>query len=321
MTGIFSSNRPDSYGGRDLYLVYFKDQITEQLMYTEDLPFVKYDTEEDLVLNDQTEVNVSSSSEDPADVATFTKKEFINSPLYYGSDEIILNPVNKGKMDRVKDLMVVYPELNITFSCHSNKEGMREFDLYFSIKRSEKAAEYLLKNGIAASRITVKGLGSNFPHTAQLGSQVNRLAEKNNRRIDIAFTNIPSDKLGIIEERPSVSEGLKDNTFETYYNTIPGLAYKIQVAQTKQMFKADVIRTYDSGIVEKNISDDSYTYTIGVFDSYNQARVLKSELLRKGILEAKVVPYVDDQAINSTQVQTLKEKYLDLSEYLKFESE
>ena len=87
------------------------------------------------------------------------------------------------------------------------------------------------------------------------------------------------------------------------------------------MFKADVIREYDSGIIEKEMSDDSYTYTIGVFDTYSQARNLKSELLRKGIIEAKVIPYMDDQPINNDQVEALKDTYTDLNEYLKFESE
>jgi outer membrane protein OmpA-like peptidoglycan-associated protein len=321
MTAIFSSDRPDSYGGNDLYLAYFKDQVTEQLMYTEELPFVD---NSDLLGKEGGETSKDSIDE-VAEVRTpnepLIKKEFANSPLYYGNDEIILNPANMVKMVRVKDLMVIYPDVEIIFSGHSVKEGMRETDLYFSIKRAEKAADYLIKNGINPNRITVKGLGSNFPHTTQSNGQVNRLAEKNNRRIDISFSNIPNARLKILDERPSVSDGLKDPQFESYYNTISDLAYKIQIAQTKQMLKADVIREYNSGIIEKKMSEDSYTYTVGVFDTYNQARSLKSELLRKGIIEAKVIPYVHDQALNRDQVQFLKTKYDDLNDYLKFESE
>ncbi len=318
MTAVFSSDRPDSYGGSDLYMAYFKNQVTEQLRYTEELYFMREETEE--LISEESAEN-SDSMENTLVEETFTKKEFLNSPLYYGNDEIILNPANSGKMKRVKDLMVIYPELHVTFSGHSIKEGMREFDLYFSIKRSEKAAEYLVKNGIDISRISVEGLGSNFPHTIQTGDQVSRLAEKNNRRIDISFTNIPQKRLAIIEERPSVSDGFKDPTFENYYNTMVDLAYKIQIAKTKQIFKADVIRDYESGIIEKDMKDDSYTYTLGVFDTYSLARNLKSELLRKGILEAKIVPYINGREINDEQIQALKDTYTDLNEYLRFESE
>ena len=317
MTAVFSSNRPGSFGGNDLFLAYFKEQIYEQLLYTENAPFVKLEEE----LSSEQIETPSDEIVRNEESQTFEQKEFIYSPLYYGNDEIILNPGNSGKMQKIKDLMIIYPELHITFSGHSLKEGMREFDLYFSIKRSEKAAEYLIKNGIDASRISVKGLGSNFPHTTFNENKTSRLAEKNNRRIDISFTNVPSNRLKITEERPSVSDGLRDVTFALYRNTISGLAYKIQVAKTKQMFKADIIRQHDTGIVEKKMSDDAYIYTIGVFDEYNQARELKSELLRRGILEAKVVPYVDNQAINNAQIQVLKDRYSDLNEYLRFESE
>ena len=318
MTAIFSSNRPDSHGGNDLYLAYFKNQVTHQLLYTEDVAFIGNEDEELLA-----EEGADSMDSTTAAVETevFNKKEFINSPLYYGNDEIILNPANSSKMVRIKDLMIIYPELHIIFSGHSIKEGMREFDLYFSIKRSEKAAEYLVNNGISANRITVKGLGSNFPHTTESDNKTNRLAQKNNRRIDISFASVPEERLTIIEERPAVSEGLRDNSFVSYYNTISDLAYKIQIAKTKQIFKADVIREYSSGIIEKKYNADSYIYTLGVFDTYNQARNLKSELLRKGIIDAKVVPYINDQAINNEQIQALKDRFTDLNEYLRFESE
>ena len=318
MTAIFSSNRPDSYGGSDLFLAYLKTQVTEQLLYTELIPFV---TEENTEVATEDSSQPGNDSPSTGEKEKIIKKEFINSPLYYGSDEIILNPANAGKMKRVKDLMTIYPELTITFLGHSIKEGMREFDLYFTIKRSEKAAGYLIQNGIDPSRIFVKGLGSNFPHTLQENGKVNRLAEKNNRRIDLFFNEVPEDRLKVIEERPSVSEGLKDASFELYTTTVSDLSYKIQVAQTKQMYKADVIRQYDSGIVAKRMDEDSYTYTIGVFGRYSDARNLKRELLRKGIIDAKVIPYVNDKSINLDQIQVLKDTYSDLNEYLRFETE
>ena len=42
MTATFSSNRIGTLGGFDLYLAYYKDQVMDQLMYTETLPFINY---------------------------------------------------------------------------------------------------------------------------------------------------------------------------------------------------------------------------------------------------------------------------------------
>ncbi|MDF1694196.1 MAG: OmpA family protein [Saprospiraceae bacterium] len=318
MTAIFSSDRLESIGGSDIYLAYLKEQVTDQLMYTEALPFL-LEEENGSIASENQEVNSVTNGNENQEVVPV--KEYYNSPLYYGSDEIIMHPSNTIKMKGIKDLMVIYPELSITFSGHSPQEGMREFDLYFSIKRAEKAAEYLLNNGIEPKRITVKGLGSNFPLAKQSGNQVNSLADKNNRRIDVQFSNVPRSKLRIIEERPVVANAMKDVTFDAYAKTMVDLAYKIRVANTKQMYKADVIRLYQTGIVEKRMSDDSYTYTIGVFDSYNQVRSIKNELFQKGILDAKVVPYMNGEPLNSSQIEVLKESYSDLNEYLKFESE
>jgi len=317
MTAIFSSDRVDSYGGSDLYLAYFKDQVMDQLMYTEELSFLQEPADSDEE-GEEVKADPSNAAEDDTAIR---KKEFFNSPLYYGSDEIILNPENASKMDGVKDLMSIFPELNVTLSGHSTQEGMREFDLYFSIKRAEKAAEYLIEEGVAATRIYVKGMGSNFPHTKQKRGQINRLAEKNNRRIDITFSNIPNNRLTIIQDRPSVLETLEDERFATYFNTIQGLAYMIKIAETKQMFKADVIRIYDSGVVQKWMNDDSYTYTIGVMERYSEARNLKRELIRKGIIDAKVLPYINGQPVSTGEVPSFKDQYPDLNEFLRFESE
>lgn len=315
MIAIFSSDRVGSLGGSDLYLAYHKEQITDQLMYTETLPFIQYT--DDLigeVISDATEVEeIVKTGDIPEEVV---KKDFYNEPLYYGSDEIILTPANKSKLNRVKDILTVYPEVSIILTGHSIKEGLREFDLYFSIKRAEKAAEYLINNGISTDRIKVRGLGSNFPQTKQNGS---RLSEKNNKRIDVCFIKVPSNRLNVINEMPAVSDALMDGASERYYNTLKGLAYKIQIAQTKQMFKGDIIRQSESGVVEKEYASDDYTYTVGVFDRYYEAKQLKSSLLRQGIIEAKVIPYMNDVKLSTEQVEVLKDVYPDLREYLNFE--
>jgi hypothetical protein len=118
---------------------------------------------------------------------------------------------------------------------------------------------------------------------------------------------------------PSVADAMKDGSSDLYYNTLKSLAYKIEVAKTKQMFKGDVIRQYDSGVVEKEMADSDYTYTVGLFDVYSDAKKMKSILLRSGIIEAKVIPYLKDVKLNKDQVEVLKDVYPDLGEYLKFE--
>ncbi len=318
MTGIFSSNRIGTEGGYDLFLAYYKDQVTDQLMYTENLPFITYDMDT-LANTEIADTNKPKDDKSGAINTPIVKKDFYNEPLYYDGDEIIITPSNKSKLDQVKNILTVYPEVSIVLTGHSVVEGMREFDLYFSIKRAEKAAQYLADNGIDKARIKVRGLGSNFPHTKQSTTGTNRLAEKNNRRIDVAFIKVPSNRLNIINEMPDVSDALKDGSSDQYYDALRGLAYKIEVAKTKQMYKGDVIRQYESGVVEKEYIDTDYTYTIGIFNEYRDAKTMKSMLLRSGIIDAKVIPYMNDVQLNKERVKVLKDVYPDLGEFLKFE--
>jgi len=318
MTGIFSSNRIGTEGGYDLFLAYYKDQVNDQLMYTEKLPFISYKTDT-LATSDVANSNTGDEEKEDVLDAPIVKKDFYNEPLYYDGDEIIITPTNKSKLDQVKNILTVYPEVSLILTGHSVVEGMREFDLYFSIKRAEKAAQYLVDNGIDKTRIKVRGLGSNFPHTKQSNTGTNRLAEKNNRRIDVAFIKVPSNRLNVINEMPDVSDALKDGSSDQYYNTLKGLAYKIEVAKTKQMYKGDVIRQYESGVVEKEFTDTDYIYTIGVYDEYREAKSMKSILLRSGIIDAKVIPYMNDVQLNKKQVEVLKDVYPDLGEFLRFE--
>jgi outer membrane protein OmpA-like peptidoglycan-associated protein/tetratricopeptide (TPR) repeat protein len=318
MTATFSSNRIGTLGGFDLYLAYYKDQVMDQLMYTETLPFIDYG-QDSLIENEDVEKIADAVDDSKLTDAPIIKKDFYNSPLYYGNDEIIVSPTNKSKLDQIKNVLTVYPDVSVVLTGHSIEEGMREFDLYFSIKRAEKAAQYLMDNGIDIKRIKVRGLGSNFPHTKNNQTGSNHLSKKNNRRIDVSFIKVPSNRLNVINEMPPVADAMRDGSSDEYYNTLKGLAYKIEVAKTKQMFKGDVIRQYESGVVEKEMEASDYTYTIGIFDIYSDAKYMKSVLLRSGINNAKVIPYMNDVQLNIEQVEVLKEVYPDLGEFLRFE--
>jgi len=317
MTAVFSSDRVGSLGGMDIHQAYFKDQVVDQLMYTEEIAFLS--SKSDLDTDTKNPV-VKNNNTEPANVVEnnlpIEKKEYYSKPLYYGNDEIIITPANRTKLEGVKDLMVVFPEIEVVLSGHSVQEGMREFDLYFSIKRAEKAAQYLVDNGIDAKRIKVRGLGSNFPHAK---NTANRIAKKSNRRIDISFTKVPKNRLAITSEMPAVADAFLDGSSVQYYEKLEGLSYKIEVARTKQMYKADIIRQKDSGVVEKKFDMEEYIYTIGLFDSYRKAKVLKGELLRNGATSANVIPYMNDVLLSNDQIQVLKDVYPDLDEYSRFE--
>jgi len=83
--GMFTTNRPESKGGYDIYLAYMKDQVIDQLMYAESVPFIKSTIETDSTATDLVLVDNNTSIE-TGEKVTKTKdlkvREFLNTPLY-----------------------------------------------------------------------------------------------------------------------------------------------------------------------------------------------------------------------------------------------
>ncbi len=315
-TGMFSSNRKESEGGHDLYLAYMKNQINEQLMYTEMIPFLQKDTS----AVDSIGVAIEQKPVQPAKTVTHIKsREYFNTPLYYGADENILNPNNMGRLDAIYDLLVIYPELNIMLTSHALNEGMTGFDLYFSIKRAQKAADYLIAKGASADRIYLRGLGSNFPLAKEIiNGRVSRIAKKNNRRVELSFFNVQRDKLKIANDEPIISANIRDGRGDDYNDIVKGISYKVLIKTVKQMYKGAVLKKYRDAIIEKRADSDLFDYTLGIFANYSGARIFKNQLIREGIQNAEVLVYLDGRRLEDTEIEILQDTHRDLKEYLRY---
>lgn len=321
--GIFSSDRVASVGGSDLYMAYIKDQVMEQLMYAETVPFLEKEVGTDSTAISTQMVIVKKDEETGSGATTapvLKNREYINTPLYYGKDENILSPSNTDHLDEIYDITVIFPNTSILLTCHAMQEGLTEFDLYFSIKRAEKAADYLIKKGLSADRIFLRGLGSNFPLAqVNINGRVSRLADKNNRRVEVQFFNPQGSNLKIIADEPIISENLLDGKGTRYNEIVKGLSYKVLISTTKQMFKSDILTKYEHSTIEKAAGDDMYQYTLGLFDLYNQARSFKNQLVREGVVNAKVFAYLDGKRLSTAEITALQDQYPDLQQYLTLE--
>jgi len=312
--GVFSSNRIDSKGGFDLYMAYMKNQVTDQLMYTESVPFGT--TSDDIANIDSIKTNTATTITRPQVKA----QESFNSPLFYSSNENVLNATNTKQLKRIKDIMIILPEVNVMFTSHALREGMTEFDLYFSIKRAEKAADYLSAQGIDPSRIFLRGLGANFPLVKEIiNGRTSRLAEKNNRRLEVSFFNAKSGTLELIDDEPVVADNLVDPRGQEYKDKLQGLSYKILISTVKQMFKGDILKKYEDATIEKRLDSEFYDYTLGLFDRYDEARILKNKLIREGVQDAIVLVYLNGKVLTKEEIQSSVDTYPDLARYLQFE--
>lgn len=314
--GMFSSNRSTSMGGYDLFMTYLKEQITEQLSFTDQLPFLS--TREEVV-SDDTPITNQPREDVVTPTAPVKLKEYVNAPLYYGSDENILTPQNEKRLKGILDLLKIYPSLKLRFTGHSLAEAMTEFDLYFTVKRAEKASQYFIDRGISPSRISIRGVGSNFPVAKPfVNGTPSSLASKYNRRIDIEFIDVPTANLSIIPDNLSISEDAKSPQGEKLTAGDKGLSYRIHVANVNQMYKGSVLSQYGESIIEKS-TGESYSYTVGLYDTYASARGAKNTIVRDYVPEAKIEVYIDGKRVDRAGVEKYKERYPDLADYLLYE--
>lgn len=315
-SAIFSSDRKESIGGYDLFIAYLKNQILEQLSYVSQLPFINRENdlagvpstvEEDII--PEPEEEVVEEKEPPVTRV----REMVISPLFYNADENIVTGNNAKVLKDILDMMVIYPSLKVVLTGHTHNEGSKAYDLYFSIKRAEQAAEYLMSNGISGDRIIIYGVGSNYPMVKRQGSE---LATRNNNRIEVNFINEETTGFKVSYSYPMITDYLMDPSAATFREKTKDLHFRVMVTEARQMYDNPIILGQQNIIIEKVGNKRSYTYTIGLFDKYFDALELKNELIRSGFLDIRMKAYLGGKELSPTEAKDLLPEYPELDMFI-----
>ncbi len=339
LSGIMSSDRMESMGGHDLFMVYFKNQIQDQMNLSYTIPFLKVRERRILeetikaeemaaaqeALMDSTGVIVEPvidqveevQAEARKDYSGVPKREVVIAPLLYGASENITNPQNLTQLNKVIETLKIFPETTIEITGHAVKEGLPEFDLYFSIKRAEKAADYLKKNGISANRIFLRGVGTEYGVVAPTSVI---LSNKYNRRLDLRIVAPSEVPLRVIYDNPSIPDQSKNIAVSRLIGFQSGLKYKISLTATKQMYKDPIIRKESDIMIDKEIGSDNYQYTLGIYQTYTQARSAKSRLTRKKqFSNVTIEAYINGRIIERSDVAKYQSQYVDIANFIRYE--
>lgn len=337
LSGIMSSNRIESLGGHDLFMVYFKNQVQDQMNLSYTVPYLKVrerkileavEKEEAIAaaqeaISDSTVVFVESvveevvKAKEKKDYSGVQKREVVLAPLLYGSSENITNPQNLSQLNKVIETLKIFPEATLEITGHAVKEGLPEFDLYFSIKRAEKAADYLNQNGISSDRIFLRGVGTQY--SMVLPSSV-VLSNKYNRRLDLKIVAPVEVPLRIIYDNPSIPDQSKDQSIRKFSSFQTGLNYKISLTATKQMYKDPIIRQESDIMIDKEIGNDNYQYTLGIYDTYSQARAAKSRLTNNSkFTNVTIEPYINGRVVQRNRIALYQPQYADIANFIRYE--
>ncbi len=302
MKGYFDSNRKEGFGERDIYTALFKNFQKEQ---TPSFPVAFYLIETFKKANPIVIDNTPQVA------------EFKFSPIFYDTDDDILRGGNLQQIKNILALIKQFSSLKVILTTHSTEGEKTSFDLYFATKRTEKIAKYLIDNGLQNENITLKSVGALYPIAKVfIDGNPNPAGEKMNRRIDIAIANITTETVKITYDILTVSQFMVDLTGEKLKKHIKGLSYKVQVQSTKRIFDTDVLSKYPDAMMEAAGTEGVYQYTVGLFTDFASAEKLRKDLVKEGVRDAWVVPYIDGLRTIGDEAKRFTTRYGDLLNYL-----
>ncbi len=292
----FASNRPGGQGGYDLYMAFFSEQRAEQQRRSEPLLFTH-------VLRQREQENAEEGLSD-----------FYIEPLYLDEQGPALSPENLKKLQRLLRIMHAYPQLDLQLTAHSDPLDYDNYPLFFSLKKVEEVADFLVAAGLSPNRILVRTVGDNYPVAKALTKT--SPARRFNRRIDISLIGLEDVPVEIVIKKPPVSEALRLPEGEAYFKLLTGLNYRVELARAEQLFPADVQLSDPHATIEKNMETQVYYFTAGLLRSYTAAQTLLRQMQEQGFQHARIIPYLNGIRLSRDEALAYLDLYPELQKWL-----
>lgn len=100
--------------------------------------------------------------------------------VLFGYDRSDLNAAAKLNLDKLKNILLKYPETNIIVIGHTDSKGSESYNQTLSESRARSVTAYTSLNGISSTRLTAIGKGETDPvatNETEEGSALNRRVE------------------------------------------------------------------------------------------------------------------------------------------------
>jgi outer membrane protein OmpA-like peptidoglycan-associated protein len=308
LRGYFSSTRKDGFGGHDLYNALFKTMQREQGSPLTPIAFH--------LVEDYKAALALLKANEPK-VAKITEVKV--APLFYDVDEDLLRGGNLKELRNLLQIVKQFPSLKVVLTVNSTVGEKTGFDLYFSMKRVEKVAKYLIDNGLQNEQILLKSVGAEYPIAqSSINGQPNPAGDKLNRRVDIELRDMatPPAPVKVNVDDPIVSQFMVNTAGDKLKQHRTGLSYKVFIIASKRIYDNEILAKYGDAMMETSNFDGNYLYTVGLSFDYAAADKMRRDLLKDNIRDAVVVPYMDGMRLGADEAKKWTNKYPDLLKYL-----
>jgi outer membrane protein OmpA-like peptidoglycan-associated protein len=305
MRGYYCSNRKEGFGERDIYTSIFKAFQKEQTLQN---PIAFH------LVQDKSEALANDASTQAVKILQYSF-----SPIFYDTDDDLLRGANLTQVKYLLELIKKFPNLKVILTANCNDGEKLPFDLYFTVKRTEKIAKYLIDNGLQNENIVIKSVGAQYPiAVTYIENNPNPAGEKINRRIDVAIANQTTEPLKVTYDEPVVSQFMINKAGDKIKKHAKGLSYKVQVLATKRLFDNDVLSKSGDAMLEASGTEGMYQYTVGLYTDFASADKMRKELQKENLKDAFVVPYIDGMRVMGEEAKRYTSKFSDLMNYLAY---
>jgi outer membrane protein OmpA-like peptidoglycan-associated protein len=103
--------------------------------------------------------------------------------IHFALDRDEISPISAKILNRIADVLKQYPTIMITLAGHTDPRASDDYNRELGFRRSRSVRNYLMRQGIASERMTVRSLGE-----TQRTSQNNQVIDyARDRRVEIYF--------------------------------------------------------------------------------------------------------------------------------------
>lgn len=118
-----------------------------------------------------------------AAVGTDLAKVLDLKPIYFDLNKSKIRPDAMIELNKILEYMKIYPNVKIAIGSHTDSRGRDGYNLSLSERRAKSTVDYLVSNGIDASRITGQGYGeSKLVNRCSNGVKCSNAEHELNRR-------------------------------------------------------------------------------------------------------------------------------------------
>ena len=108
--------------------------------------------------------------------------------IYYDLDEASLRDASRQELDKLIRYMKEVPYVKVELSSHTDARGTKEYNEQLSQARAQKCVDYIISQGIPATRIEAAGYGESQPLNKCVdGVWCNERMHQENRRTELRF--------------------------------------------------------------------------------------------------------------------------------------